>query len=243
MRASEVEGRPLEGPDGAALGTVKKLLLEPSGAPVVVGASVRPPAALAVVERPETYVPLSALTVSGGVVSSGLAKLPKVRASAAALGHDPDATVIWSGMPLAGPSGATFGIVRDFDFDPETGAVGEVLAHESVTANAAYGFLSVPADAVLGYADGAVRIAIEAPQLEASGGLAKAAAATVVGAAESVSAAGDVVSDAVVKAGGAAGRAIKAVKDSEIAEKAARSVGATWRETMKAFKDGMKGDE
>jgi hypothetical protein len=243
MRASEIEGRPLQGPDGAALGTVTKLLLEPSGAPVVVGASVRPPAALVVVERPETYVPLSALSVSGGVVSSGLAKLPKVRASAASLGHNPDETVIWSGMPLAGPSGSRFGIVSDFDFDPVTGAVGEVLAHESATANAAYGYLSVPADDVIGYADGAVRVRLEAPQLEASGGLAKAAAAAAVGAAGSVAAAGDVVTDVVVKAGSAAGRAIKAVKDSEIVEKTARSVGGTWRDTMKAFKDGMNDDE
>ena len=65
----------------------------------------------------------------------------------------------------------------------------------------------------------------------------------MVGAAESVSAVGDAVEGAVVSAGSAAGRAIKAVKDTQIAEKAARSVGATWRDSVKAFKDGMKDDD
>jgi hypothetical protein len=47
----------------------------------------------------------------------------------------------------------------------------------------------------------------------------------------------------VVRASGAAGRAIKAVKDSNVAEQTARRVGSTWRDTIKAFKDGLKEDE
>jgi hypothetical protein len=115
--------------------------------------------------------------------------------------------------------------------------------NEGAVANAAYGHLDVPAEAIVGYAGGAVRVTIEAPQLDASGGLAKAAAAAVVGASESVSAVGDAVGDAVVAAGEATGRAIKAVKDSRVVEKAARSVGGTWRDSIQAFKDGMKDDE
>jgi hypothetical protein len=64
-----------------------------------------------------------------------------------------------------------------------------------------------------------------------------------VSATQSVSAAGDAVEDAVVRAGGAAGKAIRSVKESQLAEKAVRSVGTTWRDTVKAFKDGMKDED
>jgi hypothetical protein len=241
--ASEVEGSALKGPDGSVLGTLLKMLFHPSGEPTVVGAQVRPPAALVVVAMPETYLPLSALTFSRSGVSTDLPKLPKARASAAQLGYDPDLTVIWSDMPIAGPSGAPFGSVADIEFDPVSGVVLGLVANEGAMANAAYGRLDVPVDAIVGYDCGAVKVSVEAPALEAAGGLAKAAAATVVGASQAVSAAGEVVGDAVVHAGEAAGRAIKAVKDSKVAEKAARSVGTTWRDSVKAFKDGMKGDE
>ncbi len=243
-RASEVENEKMTGPDGEAAGTVLRLLLHPDGTPSVVGASVRPPAALVVVSRPETYLPLSALTLSGAAAgaTTTLAKLPSTRASADALGFDPDRTVIWSGMPVAGPSGAVFGTVSDFEFDPVSGTVLTLFVGESVVAGAAYGKLEVPAEAIVGYSAGAVHISVEAPALDAEGGLAKAAAATVVSAAGTAAVVGDAVGGAVVAAGAATGRAIKAVKDSQVVEKAARSVGSTWRDSVKAFRDGMKDD-
>lgn len=241
--ASEVEGTSLYAADGALAGSVSKLLFHPSGEAVVVGAAVRPPVALVVVERPETYIPLSALKFKGGHVWLLLDKLPKTKASAAKLGYDPDLTIIWSGMPVKGPSGAEAGIVSDFEFDPETGAVSELFAAGGAVADTAYGQLSVPIELVGGYSEGAVHVSAEAPELEATGGLAKAAAATVVGASGAVAAAGDAVVDVVVRAGGATGKAIKAVKDSQIAEKAARTVGSTWRESVKAFREGAKKDE
>jgi hypothetical protein len=240
--ASEVEGVRLYGPDGSLAGTVVNLLFHPSGEPVVVGATVRPLNALVVVGRPETYVPLSALRFERGHTWLTIDKLPKTRTSAEALGYDPELTVIWSGMPTSGPSGKQFGTVGDFDFDPGTGAVLGLVAHEGAAANAAYGRLAVSAGAVLGYSNGAVRLSAEAAELEASGGLAKASAAAVAGASESVSAVGEIVGDAVVRASTAAGRAIKVVKESDVAGKAARKAGATWRDSVKAFKDGMKGD-
>lgn len=242
-QASDAEGSALSGPDGSVLGKVTRLLLHPSGEAVVVGAEVRPPAAMVVVAMPETYVPLSALAFSKAGVTTTLSKLPKVRASADALGYDPDLTVVWSGMPVAGPAARVFGTIGDIDFDPASGAVRSLVVNEGAVANAAYGHLDVPADAIVGYAEGAVRVSIEAPQLDSSGGLAKAAAAAVVGASETVSAAGDVVGDAVVAAGAATGRAIKAVKDTKVVEKATSSVSSTWRDSVKAFKDGMKDEK
>jgi hypothetical protein len=241
--ASEVEGAKMYGPDGALAGTLVNLLLHPSGAAVVVGAAVRPPNALVVVGRSETYIPLGALRFERDHVWLTGGRLPKANASEEKLGYDPALTVIWSGMYIDGPSGAPVGVLKDFEFDPETGAVLGLVASEGASAAAAYGNLRIAPEAIVGYREGAVHVTLEAPDIDASGGLAKTAAATVVSATQSVSAAGDAVEDAVVRAGGAAGKAIRSVKESQLAEKAVRSVGTTWRDTVKAFKDGMKDED
>jgi hypothetical protein len=239
-RASEVEGERLYSADGELTGTLVNMLFHPSGEPVIVGAAVRPPNAMVVVGRRETYIPLSALRFKRGHIWLVIGSLPKAKASADKLGYNPDLTVIWTGMPVQGPSGTQFGAVSDFEFDPESGVVGELAVREGATANAAYGELTVPADAVVGYADGAVRVTREGIELDASGGTAKAAAAAAAGASVAVAAVGDIVGEKVVQASSAAGRAIKAVKESQVAEKAVRRVGSTWRDSVKAFKDGMK---
>lgn len=241
--ASEVEGSVLKGPAGSAIGTLQYLLFDPSGEPVVVGASVRPPAALVVVERRETYLPLSALAFTAAGVTTALEKLPKPRASVDLFGLDPELTVIWKGMPIAGPSGAQVGTVGDVGFDPETGAVACLTVDSGAVAGMAYGKLEVPADAVLGYSGGAVRISVAAPELEASGGIAKAAAAAVVGASAAIAAAGEIAGGAAVKASGAAGRAIKTAGDSKVMERAAKRAGRTWRDSVDAFRDGMNDEE
>lgn len=242
-RASEVEGSALTGPDGSSLGTLETLLLHPDGSPVVVGAAVRPPAALVVVAKAQTFIPLTTLTFSDHGVTTSLDRLPKVRDAAEALGLDPDFTIIWSGMPIEGPSGFGVGKVADFEFDPETGKVLSLLAEGGAVATAAYGVLTVPAEAIAGYSAGAVHLTREVFQLDAEGGIAKAAAAAVVGAKEAVGAVGEMAGNAVVNASGATGRAIKAAKDAQIAERAADTVGKTWRDSVKAFREGMDGDK
>jgi len=243
IKASDVEGAKMYDPKGEFAGTVISLLFDPSGAPLVVGAAVRPPAALVVVGRPETYIPLSGLTFKGNRVWLTMDKLPKARASEAKLGHHPDATIIWQHMPLVGPSGTQAGVVADFEFDPETGEVLRLVADGGAVATAAYGRLDVPLGAIVGYADGAVHLSIEAVDMETTGGIAKAAAATLVTATHQVDAATDAAAEAVVKASGVAGRAIKAVKDSNVAENVTKAAGTTWRDTVQAFKDGMKDDK
>ena len=242
-RASEIEGSALVGPDGSSLGTLERLLLHPDGRPTVVGAAVRPPAALVVVAKAQTFIPLSTLAFSGQRVSTPLPKLPKVRDAAEALGLDPDFTVIWSEMPIEGPSGTRCGKVADFEFDLETGSVQSLVADGGAVATAAYGLLTVPADAIVGYSAGAVHLSREVVELEAEGGIAKAAAAAVVGAKEAASAVGEIAGNAVVTASAATGRAIKAAKDAQIGERAADKVGKTWRDSVKAFREGRNGDE
>ena len=229
-------------PDGEYAGTVVNMLFDPAGAPVIVGAAVRPPNALVVVGRPETYIPLSGLKFQKGHVFLLVDKLPKAKASAASLGYDPAFTVIWSHMPLVGPSGREVGTIADFEFDPDTGAVSRLVADSGAVAHAAYGRLDVPLDAIGTYDNGAVSISMEAVDLEATGGIAKGAASAVAGAVVTAQVAGEVVGDAVLKASGAAGRAVRVVKDSGVAKKAAKSVGSTWRDTVQAFRDGMKDD-
>ena len=100
--ASGIEGRRLTGADGVALGTITNVLFHPSE-PRAIGFAVRPPNALAVVERPGTYLPLSALTFASDGAHCDLAKLPSGGKAEQALGYDPDLTVIWTGMPVGGP--------------------------------------------------------------------------------------------------------------------------------------------
>lgn len=242
VRASEVEGRTLTGPDGSVFGTLDRLLLHPDGSAIVMGAAVRPPAVLVVVGRPQTFIALAGLNIAADGVSTTLVKLLKGREAAEAFGSNPDRTIIWTGMPVAGPGDAAMGIVSDFEFDPVTGAVLAVLVAGGVVANAAHGALSAPAEAIMGYSAGAVHLCRGPEELDATGGLAKTAAAAAVRATGAVSAASEMAGDAVVSASGAAGRAIKAAKDAQIGERAARTAGKTWRDTVDAFRDGMKDD-
>lgn len=242
MLASDVEGRPLRGAGEAELGTVERLLFHPSE-PRVIGAMVRPPAALVVVTRPETFLPLSSLSFSSAGAATDLAKLPSQRASANRLGHDPDFTVIWTGMPVQGPSGRQIGAVTDVEFDPASGDVCRLEVAGGAIADAAHGRFVVPGRVVEGYAAGAVRIGAEAGELQASGGLARTAAEVAVIAAQRAEQVGRAVEDTVVAASGATGRAIKAVADAKVAERTAKRVRTTWRDTIKAFKDGMSEDD
>jgi hypothetical protein len=242
-RASEAEGSALIGPDGSSLGTLDSLLLHPDGSPVVVGAAVRPPATLVVLARAQTFIPLAAIVFSGGGIAISLSALPKVRDAAEALGLDPTFTVIWSGMPIEGPSGVPGGKVADFEFDPDTGAVQSLTAGGGAVANTAYGVLTVPAEAIVGYSAGAVHLSRDPIELEADGGIARAAAAAVVGIKEAASAAGEIAGNAVIGASAATGRAIKAAKDAQIGARAVHKVGKTWRDSVKAFREGMDGDE
>jgi uncharacterized protein YrrD len=240
--ASDIEGQPLTGAADAELGTVERLLFHPSENRVI-GAVVRPPAALLVMTRPETFLPYSALSFQVDGVATETKKLPTQRQAAGPLGFNPDLTVIWMSMPVMGPASEQIGLVSDIEFDAETGEVNRIEVAAGAIADAAHGRFIVPASKVLGYDRGAVRISTEAAGLVASGGFAKSAARTAIVVSQTAAAVGAAVGDSVVAASGAAGRAIKAVADSNIAEKAAARVKGTWRDTVKAFREGMKDDE
>jgi hypothetical protein len=195
---------------------------------------------MVVVARPEVFLPLSALDLESRPITTSLTKLPSQRQSADRLGYDPDFTVIWTGMPVTGPSDSMLGVVSDVEFDSATGTVMRLEIAGGAIADAAHGRSIVPGPSVIGYEAGAVRIALEAGALEVSGGLAKATARAAAAAAQRAAEVGQAVEDTVVAASGAAGRAIKAVSDAKIAERATKRARTTWSDTVKAFKDGMK---
>jgi uncharacterized protein YrrD len=240
--AGSIEGAALRGADGVTLGTVVRVLFHPAG-PRAIGLMVRGPSIYGIVERGDTFLPLTAVRFESDAVTCALAKLPKGRAAADRLGFDPDATVIWTGMPVLGPSGDAIGTVSDVEFDAESGVVTRLEVAGGAVADAAHGRFVVPGEMVEGYRDGAVRIGAEASQLETSGGLAKAAARATVAASETAKSVGKAAETVLVEASRATGRAVKAARDGQVAEKAVHRVKRTWRDTVAAFREGKDGDD
>jgi uncharacterized protein YrrD len=234
----DIEGSALTGAGGAPLGTVTNVLFHPSE-PRAVGVAVRPTAALVVVSRRGTYLPLSALSFGADGAACDLAKLPTGRKAAEGLGFDPETTVIWTGMPVADPRGRQIGVVRGLMFDEASGAVGRLDIGSGTVADVAHGRYLVPGEAIVGFEQGSVHITTEAADLQGSGGLAAAAAQGAVAASVAARAAGS----AVVNASGATGRAIRGVAQADLTKRATDKAKRTWRDSVQAFRDGMKDDE
>jgi uncharacterized protein YrrD len=237
VRSSGIEGRSLLTAEGAELGTIVNVLFHPEE-PRAVGYAVRPPNALAVVERPETYLPLSAVVFSSDGACCELGKLPTGGKAASALGYDPDSTVIWMGMPVARADEALIGAISDVSFDEASGEVSRIDVGGGAIADAAHGRYVIPGDQVRGYREGAVRVTADISVLDGTGGLAKSAAETAVAAGQVARAVGE----AVIDASGATGRAIRAVKEVDLAKNTAEKAKRTWRDTVDAFREGMKDD-
>ena len=239
---SSIEGASLSGADGVALGSVVRVLYHPQE-PRAIGLMVRGPSIHGMVERRDTFLPLSGVRFEANAVVSDLAKLPTGREAADRLGFDPDTTVIWSGMPVLGPSEQPVGIIAEVEFDPASGEIARLQVAGGAVADTAYGRFLVPWALVEGYRAGAVRITAEAGELEATGGMAKVAAQTAVAASEAAKSAAAAGEAAILDASLATGRAIKSIKDTQVAEKATDRVTGTWRDTIKAFREGMDDDE
>jgi hypothetical protein len=244
--ASEVEDAPVFGAADAEIGAVTRLLYHPAE-PRVVGMMARPPAVAYVIDRTATYLPLAGVDLARpNRVGTRLKKLPSLRAGADSLGFDPDVTVIWTGMDVRGPADAVIGRIGDVYFDADSGEVRGMSVGSGAVAGAAHGVYIVPRRLIEGYRDGAVRISAEAADLTTSGGLAKTAAEALIAASEAAKSAGAAIGDGMVSASGATGKAIRKVAASGAVEKAAKSVAkharSTWRDGVKAFRDGMNGE-
>jgi sporulation protein YlmC with PRC-barrel domain len=242
LLASEIERRPLTGTAGVELGRVESIIFHPSEL-CAVGIMVRPPAILYVVGKPDTFLPFAGLRFTANGVECDLKKLPTGRNAADGLGYDPETTIIWTGMDVRGPSGEPVGKVTDIELDEVSGAITRLEIAAGAVADTAHGRFVAPVGVIEGYRAGAIRATVEAGELEATGGFAKTAAETVVAVSQAANAAGDAIGERVVAASGATGRVIKAAADAEVAQRTVRRVRNTWRDSVKAFREGMKDDK
>ena len=227
-----LQGMTVHDAKGSALGRVTHVLLHPED-PVVVGIEVQPPNAAYVLTRKPRYVALSALSISDeGISLAEDAKEWTGARAEKALGFEWDKTVIWVGMPLVTESGERLGYVHDALFDPAEARVREVLVSEGLTADVAVGTRRLDGSQLVRFDGSAIVVAEAAEDAEFSGGLA-AKAGTNVAVAKVVA------SEAGKTAAAIGGKALKAAAGS----KTAKSTWAMFKETGKAFRDGMKGDD
>jgi hypothetical protein len=182
-----------------------------------------------VVSRRVRYVALAGVRIEGDRLEVDDPKTWSGDRAAKALGIDWDLTVIWPGMPVTTESGTHLGLVRDATFALPEARIEQIALTEGLTSDAAVGTRTIPGELVMGFADGSVRVANAAGGAEFSGGLAaKAGGGAAV--------AKVVVSDAAKRAADLGGTAVKAAATS----KTARSAWSMFRDTGKAFKEGMK---
>lgn len=229
MHASSLADMPLVSQDDERLGTISEVLFHPLE-PRVVGFSVCPPRLAGVVQRQERYVPLAMCEPGSGSVTAAARRLPNAASSERAIGCSWDETVQWRGMPVAVASGGVVGSVSDVSFAWSTGAVESIQISTGVLGDAAVGKLSAPASAVIGYRDGAVRLACEYSDLQAEGGAAKAAAAGVTALKEKGAVAAKRAYDAGMSAAVGVARSMKHGKGRRMLDAVKKAVSEAMRE-------------
>jgi sporulation protein YlmC with PRC-barrel domain len=218
VRMSDIEGAELTGPSGVRLGTIERVLFHP-GEPRVVALMVKPNPALYVVELPSAYIPFSEVSVGGAVVRWDGVKLPSRGHTERALELDMDATVIWRGMPVASPTGRLAGTLADATFS-ESGVLEGLSVSTGGVGDIAHGRLDVPGDLVRGFDGRAVVVEAEPEDLEASGGVARQAAAAAASRESRAGTVAGATGDAVVDASYVAGRALRSAARSAPVSKA-----------------------
>ena len=215
-----------------AVGTVTHALCHPSE-PVVVGIELQPPNLAYVVSRSPRYVALQGVTLEGDRldVTDDIKDWTGLRAEKA-LGFEWEKTVIWVGMPLLTESGSRLGFIADASFDVPDARLQQVLITEGITTDVAVGTRSVDGTLLIGFDGEAVRVKDDASGSELSGGLAARAGSNVA-------VAKVVAGEAGKTAAALGGKALKAAA----ASKTAKRTWSMFRETGKAFREGMKDDE
>lgn len=207
-RMSGIIGRQVVSSKGQVLGTVTEVLFAPAE-PVAIGLTVQRPRIAGVVAVAPRYVPLASVALREGRVELAAPALPSQAKTEKAIGATWDETVQWRGMPVVAPSGKVVGTIFDVEFERPGGAVTGLGVSSGVLGDVAVGRPLVPGDVVIGFSDGAVRLAAEYDELEVSGGAAKVAAAGVATVKEHGSKAAKGAYDAGMTAAIAVGRSFK----------------------------------
>ncbi len=228
-----LEGAQVLAEDGSVLGTVSGVLFHPSD-PRVVGFEVAPRAIGGVVKARMRYVGLASAEPGPRSVTLRARRLPPASRAADELGHDPDLTVVYAGMDVAYRDGERIGQVADAVFETLDGSLLGLSVSAGMAADAAHGRMSVPADEVAGYREGAVRLTVVSDDINVEGGVAKQAGVAAAVTHRAVDEATDRLGDAAVVAGAATGRAIRKGLRTPTGKKVAKA----WRGFTDAMKDG-----
>jgi uncharacterized protein YrrD len=233
-RARLIEDSKLADLDGRVLGRVDHILFHPSE-PRVVGAIVRPRVFWFFWLKP-AYVPLADLRLDDDeAVRITRGKPVRGKKAAEALGSDPDATVIWTGMPVTSRDGLLAGAVDEVWFSLPEGHVTRMKVTGGFSADVAYGRGTIPGDQVVGFDGGAVVVKPRPAEIEVSGSMAKRAAKGAV----MLDIAGEMAGRAFVDASRATGKAIrKATRVSPV-----KKARGTWKSMAEAFREGMGEDK
>lgn len=233
-RARLIEDSKLADLDGKVLGRVDHILFHPSE-PRVVGAAVRPRVLWFFWLKP-AYVALADLRFDDDEAVRITGGRPVRGAKAAeALGADPDATVIWTGMPVTSRDGMLAGAVDEVWFSLPDGDVTRMKVTGGFSADVAYGRGTIAGDQVIGFDGTAVVVEPRPAEIEVSGSMAKRAAKSAV----MLDIAGEMAGRAFVDASRATGKAIRKAAIVSPVRRARR----TWKSMGDAFREGMSEDK
>ncbi len=232
-RARHIEDSKFADLDGRVLGRVDHMIFHPSE-PRVVGAVVRPRVLWFFWLKP-AFVSLADLRLDDDeAVRITRGKPVRGKKAAEALGADPEATVIWTGMPVTSRDGLIAGAVDEVWFSLPEGDVTKLKVSGGFTADVAYGRGTIAGDQVVGFDGKAVVVEPRPSEIEVSGSMAKRAAKGAV----MLDIAGEMAGKAFVDASGAAGRAIRKATRKDPARKGR----GTWKSMGDAFREGMSKD-
>lgn len=228
---SDIEALPVIGAKDKRLGRVNHVLFHPTE-PRAIGIELQPPAIGMVVERKPRYLALDTLEWGRHSLTLKTPKLESNAASAKRLGIDWELSVIWRFMKVVTESGEFLGLARDLSFDTTDGRLQELKLTRGTTADVAIGAQVIDGGVVLGFDGENVRVADEAAQVDAGGGVARKAG---MGAAIVKIAAEETAKQAL---GGALNIA-RAVKKTDVSGHATRG----WKRFKDGFDEGFKNEK
>ena len=189
------------------VGQVRQVVFAPKGHRVV-GLLARRPDVAGMVKRDDAFLALDSFVVGQkGLVVTRADGMDE--AAIERLGLDWDRCILWTGMDAKTTDGKVLGWVADVAFNPQDGSVESFYVGDGSVAESLVGDVVIPADMLVGYANGSMLVKPEAAKLALNGGLAAKAGETYARAKLSGK-------EVAAKAGKAAG---------EAAEKGARGVG------------------
>lgn len=184
------------------IGKIYKTVFSPDGLRVV-GFIVRRPDLLWMFKRPERFLALDSMDIQDGLIVPSKGGDSWDDRAIKRLGVDYDTCILWEGIEVKTSDGYSLGHVDEISFDEKTGELNSLFMDDGGTARALIGSVEIPADLMIGYKKGILRVKPEAADLLPSGGLAAKAG-------EATARVGQEAKEGVHKAGEAASKAVDA---------------------------------